>query len=194
MYIIYEVSSISIRIGIVVVVHWVECVCNQSWHVRTCLSNSRHKLQVAAFAHLAVVGRGSNTCFYVRAIFTMCESAEQHSCIKIGKSATETYQLLQQANGEDAMGRTQVFDWLRRFKEGRTSDESDPRSGRPSTSRNLETICKVRIIFRNNRRLTVREIADDCGISVGSCHAILTDDLHMKRVCAKFVSRLLTND
>jgi len=53
-------------------------------------------------------------------------------------------------------------------------------------------IAKVRTIFRNNRRLTVREIADDCGISVGSCDAILTEDLHMKRVCAKFVPRLLT--
>jgi len=60
--------------GTVVVVHWVGCVCNQSWHVRTCLSNSWHKSQVAAFAQLAVVGRGSNTCVYVISIFTMCES------------------------------------------------------------------------------------------------------------------------
>ena len=65
----------------------------------------------------------------------------------------ETYQLLQQAYGEDAMGRTpQVFDWFRRFKEGRTSVESDPRSGRPSTSRNEEMIWPatkqvIRIIF-----------------------------------------------
>jgi len=55
-------------------------------------------------------------------------------------------------------------------------------------------IAKVRTIFRNNRKLTVREIADDCGISVGSCDAILTEDLHMKCVCAKFVPRLLTDD
>ena len=45
-------------------------------------------------------------CFYVIAIFTMCESTEQRICIKfcfkIGKTATETYQLLQQAYGEDA--------------------------------------------------------------------------------------------
>ena len=50
----------------------------------------------------------------------MCESTEQRICIKfcfkIGKTATETYQLLQQAYGEDAMGRTQVFDWLHRLK------------------------------------------------------------------------------
>jgi len=128
----------------------------------------------------------------------MCESTEQRTCIKfwfkIGKTATETYQLLQQAYGEDAMGRTQVFGWFRRFKEGRTSVASDPRLGQLSTSRNEEMIAKVRTIVRNNRRLTVREIADDCGISAGSCDAILTDDLHMKRVCAKFVTRLLTDD
>ena len=75
---------------------------------------------------------------------------------------------MQQAYGEDAMGRTQVFDWFRRFKEGRTSVESDPQSGRPSTLRNEEMIAKARTIVRNNRRLIVREIADDCGISVGS--------------------------
>ena len=76
---------------------------------------------MAAFAQLAVAGRGSNTCLYVMAIFTMCESTEQRicikSCFKIGKTATETYQLLQQAYVEDAMGRTQVFDWFRQFKE-----------------------------------------------------------------------------
>jgi len=104
----------------------------------------------------------------------------------------ETYQVLQQAYGQDAMGRIQVFDWFHQFKEGRTSVESDPRSGQPSTLRNEEMIAKVRTIVHNNRRLTVREIADDCGISVGSCDAILTDDLHMKRVRVKFVPYLLT--
>jgi len=70
---------------------------------------------------MVVVGRGSSTCVYVMVIFTMCESTEQRICIKfytkIGKTATETYQLLQQAYGEDEMGRTQVFNWFRRFEE-----------------------------------------------------------------------------
>ena len=91
------------------------------------------------------------SCVCVIAIFTMCESTEQRICIKfgfkIGKTATETYQLLQQAYAEDAMDRTQVFDWFRRFKEGRTSTESDPRSGRPSTSRNEEIITKLEQSF-----------------------------------------------
>ena len=74
---------------------------------------------MAAFAQLVVGVRRSNTCLYVIATFTMCESTEQRICIKfcfkIGKTVTETYQLLQQAYGEDKMGRTQVFDRFRRF-------------------------------------------------------------------------------
>ena len=54
-------------------------------------------------------------------------------------------------------------------------------------------IAKARKTVRNNRRLTVREMADDCGISVGSCDAILTDDLHketcVREVCAAFANR-----
>ena len=106
----------------------------------------------------------------------------------------ETYQLLQQAYSEDAMGCTQVFDWFHQFKEGRTSVESDPHSGQQSTLRNEEMIAKARTIIRNNRRLILQEIADGCGISVGSCDAILTDNLHMKCVCAKFVLHLLADD
>ena len=153
--------SRSIRIGTVVVVHWVGCVCNQFWHVHTCLSNSWHQLQVAAFAQLAVVGHGSNTCIYVIAIFTMCESTKQRIflfCFKIRKTTTETYQLSQQAFGEDVLGRTQVFDWFCQFKEGRSSAESDLRLGRPSTSRNEEMIAKVRTIVRNNRKDRLKKV------------------------------------
>jgi len=88
---------------------------------------------VPEFAQLAIVGVGNNTCVYVIAIFTMCESTEKRICIKfcfkIGKTATETYQLLQQEYGEDVVGRKQVFDWLCLFKAGRTSAESNPPVG-----------------------------------------------------------------
>ena len=41
-----------------------------------------------------------------------------------------------------------------------------------------------------NHRITVREVADDVGISLGSCQAIFTDVLDMKRAAAK-VPKLL---
>jgi hypothetical protein len=40
--------------------------------------------------------------------------------------------------------------------------------------------------------LTVQEIADEVGISTGSAHSVLTEDLHMYRVVAKFVPKLLS--
>jgi hypothetical protein len=42
--------------------------------------------------------------------------------------------------------------------------------------------------------LTVREIADEVGISTGSAHSIVTEDLHMCRVVVKFVPRLLSQE
>ena len=53
---------------------------------------------------------------------------------------------------------------------------------------------RVRAVIRGNRRLTVREVANEVGISIGSCHQILTEKLHMRRISAKFVPRLLTGD
>jgi len=38
------------------------------------------------------------------------------------------------------------------------------------------------------------EAADECVISVRSCHIILTEKLNMHRVAAKFLSRLLTDE
>ena len=42
----------------------------------------------------------------------------------------------------------------------------------------------------DNRRIAIREVADDIGIFFGSCHAILTDVLGMKRAAAKLVPKL----
>src|SRR5579863_10004543 len=89
----------------------------------------------------------------------------ENDCFKIGITATEAFQLLQLAFGNDVMSRTQVLDWIRLFKDGRESVESDPRSGRPSTSRNIDKVEQVRQLVRSDRRLTVREIGEDVGIS-----------------------------
>jgi hypothetical protein len=85
-------------------------------------------------------------------------------------------------------GVTQIKEWYNRFKNGRTSVDSDQRTGRLSTSRNPDVINKVRSLIMEDRR----EIANNIGISDGSAHAILTDDLVMRRVAAKFVPKLLS--
>ena len=85
--------------------------------------------------------------------------------VKIGKSVTEIFEMLKIAFGEEAMCRTQTYEWLKRFKEGRTSVDDDPRSGRPSTSKSDDNVATVREVIRSNRRLTVREVAEEVSIS-----------------------------
>ena len=42
-------------------------------------------------------------------------------CFKLGKKATKTYGMLLAAFGASCMKRTSVFEWHKRFKEGRES-------------------------------------------------------------------------
>ena len=49
-------------------------------------------------------------------------------------------------------------------------------------------------IVIDNLRNTIREVAEDVGISVASCHAIFSDILGLKRVAAKLVPKLLNFD
>ena len=87
-----------------------------------------------------------------------------------------------------------MFQGHKRFKNGRLLVEDDERSGRPSTSTDDPHIDEINTLVRANRPLTVREFVEECGISVGSCHHILTEELKIHRVAAKFVPRLMTSD
>ena len=51
-------------------------------------------------------------------------------CLKFGKNATETYEMLQTAFGASCMNRASVFEWHKIFKEGRESVTDDERYGR----------------------------------------------------------------
>ena len=54
---------------------------------------------------------------------------------KLGKSATETYNLLTEVYGDQCLSRKQVFEWFKKFKEGREYVGDDPKSVRPSTAK-----------------------------------------------------------
>ena len=87
-----------------------------------------------------------------------------------------------------------MYKWYKLFQEDQENVEDEPRPGRPSTSTTDENVEAVKEIVLKNRRSTIREVAEDVGISVGSCHDILSDVLSMRRVSAKFVPKLLNFD
>nr|CAH7718403.1 unnamed protein product [Callosobruchus chinensis] len=75
--------------------------------------------------------------------------------VKLGKSPSECFQLLKEVFGDNCMSRTRVFEWHKRFSEGREEVEDDERTGRPVTSRIEENIKKVNEIVRKDRRVTM---------------------------------------
>jgi len=99
-----------------------------------------------------------------------------------------------QVYGDNAMERTAVYKWVKRFSEGRESVTDEESSGRPATSRNEENIAKVRQIVHTNRRLTVSRISEQVNIDRETVRKILTEDLDMRKVCAKMVPKELTEE
>ena len=92
------------------------------------------------------------------------------------------------------MSRTKVFEWHKRFVEGREDVEDDPKSGRPCASTADTNIEKVWQLVRGDRRLIIRVIANAVGMDKETVRTVLVDTLGMRKMCAKMVPRLLTEE
>jgi hypothetical protein len=95
-------------------------------------------------------------------------------CASIGKSATETITMIQQAIGDKILSRTQVFQWHAGFKAGHTSVDDDEHTGRLTSSTTPETVARIQEILHQDRRRTIHDIAEEVGIGYGTCQRILT--------------------
>ena len=80
-----------------------------------------------------------------------CHSAmEQRAnkfCYKLGKTATESCEMLVQVYGREAVSRKYVYESFKLIREGEEKTEDEPRSVLPSTSRTPEMIEKVQQIM-----------------------------------------------
>ena len=59
--------------------------------------------------------------------------------------------------------------WYYQFKEGREDVNDDARPGRPIASTTDENIKAVKKMMLDNRRISIRKVADDVGVSFGLC-------------------------
>ena len=107
----------------------------------------------------------------------------------LGKSDTETLEMIQQGFGDQSLSRTQVFRWHARFKAGRTSVEDDEHTGRPTSCTTPETIARIQEIIRQDQHRTICDIAGEVDVGYGTCQWVLTEELGIQCVAAKFVPR-----
>jgi histone-lysine N-methyltransferase SETMAR len=94
----------------------------------------------------------------------------------------------------DSSSFSAIKTWAAEFKRGCTSLEDDPREGRPRSATTSEIIEQVHCMVLDDWRMKVHEIAETIGISEERVGYILHEELDMKRLCARWVPRLLTAD
>ncbi|UYV68414.1 hypothetical protein LAZ67_5004261 [Cordylochernes scorpioides] len=115
-------------------------------------------------------------------------------CVKNEIKCADAFRMLTVAYGEATLDQSNVYRWYKMFSEGREDVNDEERAGRPSTSTTDEKINEVEKMILANRLITIREVAEDLNISIGSCHSIFINDLGIRRVAAKFVLKLLNCD
>ena len=113
---------------------------------------------------------------------------------KLGKNATEIYGILHTAFGVSCMNWASVFEWHKRFKEGRESMRDDERCGRSKEVNTPELIGQIKNFMDKDRRVSIETINAQFDVSVGTVHTINREELKMWKICAKIIPRVLRED
>ena len=107
------------------------------------------------------------------------------------KNATEMYGMFQTTFGASCMDWASVFEWHKRFKEGR---ESEGWCGRSKEVNTLELIVLIHEILYLDSRVSIETMSAEFDVSVGTIHTIIREELKMRKICTKFVPRVLRED
>ena len=99
--------------------------------------------------------------------------------------------MLQTAFRPSCMNRASVFEWHKRFKEGRESVRDNQRCGRSEEGRTPELIGQIKNFIDKDRRVSIETISAQFDVSVATVHTIIREELKMRKICAKFVPRVL---
>jgi len=92
------------------------------------------------------------------------------------------------------MIRCKWFKWYREFSEGRTDVQDEQGSGRP-TLISGDLLQETEGEIRANRRLTIRELHQNIPeVSKTAIHEDVTEKLGYRKLCARWVPKMLTGD
>jgi len=95
------------------------------------------------------------------------------------KASKAIHEELMSTMGDNVVAYATVKKWAALFKTGRDSVDDDPSSGRPLTGLTEENVKAVENLVMEDRRVSVRRIAAEVKLSVGSIETILHDHLNM---------------
>jgi transposase len=113
--------------------------------------------------------------------------------VKEGLTPNEIHSKFVKVYGDYSPSFSTIQKWAAKFKCGRTSLEDDPREGCPKSA-TPEIIEQVHDTVLKDWRMKVHEIAETIGISKECVGYILHEELDIKKLCTRWVPRLLTAD
>ena len=102
--------------------------------------------------------------------------------------------MLQTAFRPSCMNRASVFEWHKRFKEGRESVGDDEKCGRSKKVNTPELIGQIKNFMDKDRCVSIETISVQFDVSVGTVYTIIREEQKVQMICAKFVSRVLRED
>ena len=85
------------------------------------------------------------------------------------------------AYGEYAMKKSSVFEWHKRFKEGREDVKDDPRSEQPKTQRADANVDRAQTLVHSG----VRVIAEELNMNRETVRQTVKEDLGIRKISAK---------
>jgi hypothetical protein len=109
-----------------------------------------------------------------------------------GAKPAETYTRMLAKYGASCVSKTQVYEWVQNFKNGVQSVEDSPRPGQAHRVITPEMIVAAGDLIRECHRRTISKTAMEMKSSVGSAHAIVGEELHYRKICARWIPRRLT--
>ena len=127
-----------------------------------------------------------------RARFQRHRDARYHDFFFLqGKAPKEIQAILIVILGENAPSYATVEKWAAQFKHGDFSTCDAPRLGRHKTVTTPEIIDQIHELILEDRRISAKSIAEQPGISRERGGSIIHDDLDMRKLSVKWVSKSL---
>ena len=120
---------------------------------------------------------------------------EQRSYVTIvalqGTNAKECHSELTEALGNHALPYRTVARWAATFQHGRVASADMRRTGRPRTVCTDVARAVIAQCLEDDSRWSLQELQVHIGIDQATVHKILREDLHMRKIAAKWVPHAL---
>ena len=113
---------------------------------------------------------------------------------KLGCSLKKLMTEISTAFGPSCVSYDTVWRWKKKSESGVESIKNAPKSGRPKSASRKEIVSKIKEIIEGDARFTVRDIARKVGISLSTVHLILKKHLKVRKISARRVPHLLTDE